>query len=290
MKKYIIISLVVTLLFSCTTDRKKAYEHYLKAKELVKQGDITNAFSEIDNAIALDSINLDFQIVKAQINYEADNYEEAISILKGLLSKNFKADTVNYNIGTYYFGYGNHFSRQNERVKANEAFEKAIIYYNYTINYNIQYYLAYIGKQSALHNLKRYDEALVVLNTAINLFPDEIILIRNRGIEKTLLGDLKGALADLNQAIESDKLDSTEIATAYRFRGILYIEKDNFDQAIIDYTRAIEYNPKNELALYNRAQCYQEKGLKDKACEDFRKAAELGFVSAYQTIKEYCND
>ncbi len=290
MKKYIIISLVVTLLFSCTTDRKKAYEHYLKAKELVKQGDIKNAFAEIDNAIALDSTNLDFQIVKAQINYEADNYEEAISILKGLLSKNFKADTVNYRIGAYYFEHGMHFYRQNEITKANEAFEKATIYYNYAINKNIKYYNAYVEKQRALHNLKRYDEALVVINTALKLFPDEIILIGTRGIEKIYLGDLTGALTDLNQAIESDKLDSTKIATAYRFRGNLYIEKDNFDQAIMDYTRAIEYDPKDELALYNRALCYQEKGLKDKACEDFRKAAELGYIKAYKIIKEYCND
>jgi hypothetical protein len=52
-----------------------------------------------------------------------------------------------------------------------------------------------------LHNLGRYDESLNITNTSIKLFPDSTYLICNSGTEKYSLGDLKGALADLNEAI-----------------------------------------------------------------------------------------
>lgn len=289
MKKYIILTIATTLIFSCSTDKKKAIEHYIKAKELYKNDDIKNASSEIDLAIKLDSSNLDFQIIKAKIITETDNYELAIKILKSLSSKNFKLDTVNFNIGSCYFSYGNHFSmKQNDEEKANNSYEKALNYYNNAININTQYFDAYVEKQKVLHNLYRYAEALVVLNTAINLFPDSTSLICNRGVEKMYLGDLTGAMTDLDKSIQSNKLDSLDFASAYRFRGNLFLKKGKPDQAINDLTNALKYNPKDEYALVTRAECYKEKGLKDKACEDYRKAADLGFVSIYETIKEYC--
>jgi tetratricopeptide (TPR) repeat protein len=291
MKNYIILTIATILLFSCSTDKKKAVEHFIKANELYKKDDIKNASSEIDLAIALDSTNLDFQITKAKIVTETDNYELAIKILKRLSNKNFKLDTVNFNIGSCYFSYGNYFSmKQNDEEKANDSYEKALNYYNNAINSNMQYFDAYVEKQKVLHNLNRYDEALVVLNTAINLFPDSASLICNRGVEKMYLGDLTGAMTDLNKSIQSNKLDSLDFASAYRFRGNLHLKKGKPDEAINDLTNALKYNPNDEYALVTRAECYKEKGLKDKACEDYRKAADLGFVSIYETIKEYCVD
>ncbi len=185
------------LIVSCSTDKKKAIEHYNKAKELYKIGDVKNADSEIEVAISLDTSNLDFQIVKAKIISETDNYVHAIKILTGLLARHFKVDTVNYTIGSCYFSYGNYFSlKQGDKEKAKGAFENAVRYYNYAINSNTQYYDAYLEKQKALHNLNNFDEALITLSTAISLFQDSMTLICNRGIEKYYLGDFSGAIVD----------------------------------------------------------------------------------------------
>jgi tetratricopeptide (TPR) repeat protein len=291
MQKFIILTITAILFFSCSTDKKKAIEHYIKAKESLKNDNIKNASSEIDLAIKLDSSNLDFQILKAKIIKKTGNYDLAIRILKGLSTRNFKLDTVNFNIGSCYLSYGSHFiTKLKDQEKSKICYKKAHDYFNKAINLNTQYFNAYVGKQQVLHNLDRHDEALVFLTSAIKLFPDSTSLICYRGIEKMFLGDLTGAITDLNKTILSNKLDSLDFSTAYRFRGMLYLEKGETDEAINDLTSALKYNPNNERALFTRAICYKAMGLKDKACEDYRKAAELGFVILYETIKEYCVD
>ncbi len=154
----------------------------------------------------------------------------------------------------------------------------------------MQYCDAYIAKQKTLHNLNRNREALVVLNTAIKIFPNNMLLISNRGIEKLSLGDFNGAMSDLNKSIQSNELDSMDCSDAYRFRGHLHQQKSDNEIAIRDFTNAINQNPKQDLAFLSRAKCYQEMGLRDKACEDFRKAADLGYIGLYQTIQEYCGN
>ncbi len=291
MKKYFALILASIILSACTSDKKKALEHFIKSKDFLKNDDIRNASMEIELAIELDSSNLDFQIIKAEIIEKTDNYEKAIKILKKLLTKNFKSDTVNYKIGICYFGYGRYFEMtQNDNEKCNSAYENALIYFDNALTCNMYYCDAYIEKQKILHNLNRSSEALAVLNTAIKIFPDNLQLICNRGVEKWSLGDMNGALTDLNKSIQSKELDSMDCSSAYRFRGHLYQQKGEFEIAIRDFTNAISQNPKEDLAFLSRAKCYQEMGLRDKACEDFRKAADLGYIGLYQTIQEYCGN
>lgn len=291
MKRYFTTLIISIIISACASNQDKAIEHFERAQKLYKEDKIKDASIEIDSAINLDKSNLDFQITKAKIIAKTDNYELAISILQEVLNQNFKVDTVNYYLGDSYFGYGSYFSKkQKVKESATGSFEKAVYYYNEAINNNAQYFEAYVAKSRAFHNQSKSDEALVVLNTAINLFPDSISLLYNRGVEKIYIGDLAGAMIDLNGSIQSNSLDSINQATAYRFRGLLHQKNNDLDSAIDDLTNALHYNPKDEYALYNRADCYREKGLKEKACNDYRRAADLGFVNLYATIKEYCGN
>lgn len=289
MKSLIHLFLSILLLGSCSVEKSEAIKHYNKSKQLYENDDILNASSEIEKAILLDSSNLDFQILKAKILTEADNYEQAIKILKRLLSRKYKLDTVNYNLGSCYFSYSIYFSmKQKSEDKINDLCRRAVNYYNSALNLNAQYFEAYEEKYKTLHNLGEYNEALLVLNTAIRLFPDEKTLICYRGVEKIYLGDLTGAMIDLNESIQNSSLGSSVLASAYRFRANLNLERGNSDQAISDLTNALNFNPQDELALYTRALCYKKMGLREKACEDYRKAADLGYVSIYEEIKDYC--
>lgn len=285
--KFLII--LTSLLFSCTSDKDKAKIELSKADKFYQNKDYGNASKEIDSAFMLDSANYDILILKAKIKAGSNLNEEAIQLLKNILPKNFKTDTVYFLIGDSYFNIGYYFiAKKKDSEKATDAFQNSIKYYDSSISKNTQYFASYLGKQRALHNLGRYDEALIVLNTAISFFPDSISLIFNRGVEKSYLGDNIEAMIDINKSIQSNRLDSNDLGIAYRFRGNIYLVKDSLEKAIEDISISISYNPTDEIAYLERAEAYRAKGLKDKACEDYRKSADLGLVSVYEKIKEYC--
>ena len=74
---------------------------------------------------------------------------------------------------------------------------------------------------------------------------------------------------------------------AYNNRGVAYLGKDQYDQAISDYSKAIEINPKYANAYNNRGYIYLVKlGNKVKACADWKKACELGKCKNYNLAIE----
>ncbi len=65
-------------------------------------------------------------------------------------------------------------------------------------------------------------------------------------------------------------------ADAYNNRGRAYYGKGQYDQAISDYNKAIEINPKHAMAYNNRGVACYFKGEYDEAWEDVHKAKSLG--------------
>ena len=64
-------------------------------------------------------------------------------------------------------------------------------------------------------------------------------------------------------------------AEAYYNRGVTYGAKDNFDQAIQDYSKVIELNPNDAEAYINRGIAYRIKGNFEQAIQDFNESIEL---------------
>lgn len=292
MNNYLVSILIALCVISCSPGKKKALEQYTNAKELLEKKDFINATLAIDSAIALDSSNLDFQLIKARILEGNNNFEQAIKVLDSLKSKNFKLDTINYHLGTTYFGKAIHLSKSSDQINnINELNEEALYYLNNAIDLNFRYYGAFTDKIRVLHNLNRHKEALATINTAIDIFPDKIFFRYMRGIEKSYLGDNLGALNDLNNSLENSELDSVDIAMIYRFKGLINLRRDSLDEAINDFTNSINYSDsKNFYPFMSRGDCYIKKGLTDLACADYRKAADLGLIRIYDRIKRYCND
>src|SRR5436309_2081100 len=89
-----------------------------------------------------------------------------------------------------------------------------------------------------------------------------------RGIEKAKKGDLDGALADFNRAIELDPKN----AAAYYNRASAKMLKKDADGAIADYTRVIELDPKNVGAYNNRGILKARNNDPDGAVADYNQA------------------
>ena len=105
-----------------------------------------------------------------------------------------------------------------------------------------------------------------------------------QGDAKYDLEDYRGAISDHNKAIELNP----KYAVAYNNRGIAKGNLEDYRGAISDYNKVIELNPQYADAYYNRG--VAKYILKDTngACLDWSKAGELGYMKAYDLIKEYC--
>lgn len=79
------------------------------------------------------------------------------------------------------------------------------------------------------------------------------------------------AILEYNKAI----LINPEYAEAYSNRGMTYFAKGLFNQALEDYNMAIKLNPNLAQAYNNRGNVYSRRGLYKQAIADYNKALEL---------------
>ena len=80
--------------------------------------------------------------------------------------------------------------------------------------------------------------------------------------EKALKVDPFYTAAELSLKVSKDVIEQKikrETAIHF-FKGVSYSNEGQYDQAISDYTKAIEINPRFAKALYNRGLAYRHKG------------------------------
>ncbi len=102
-------------------------------------------------------------------------------------------------------------------------------------------------------------------------YPDNSVIILNRGIAIERKGDLNGALREYSRSI---KLDPNNDA-AYTNLGNMKLAKGDRAGAIAEYSKAISINPRNEKAINNRGKVLIDIGKFNEALFEFNKAIEL---------------
>ena len=92
-------------------------------------------------------------------------------------------------------------------------------------------------------------------------------------------------VADCTAAINSGRWSGSELAWAYANRGNAYLEKNEYDRAIVDFSEAIERDPQSTRGHNGRGIAYQRKGDYDHSIEDFDRALAIDpkFYWAYNT-------
>lgn len=114
--------------------------------------------------------------------------------------------------------------------------------------------------------LFKWDKALEWLDLAIKKDPDNVdyLMARAEGLFNS--GDAEGALEAVNNCVEKH-LDQHSL---YSWRGWLEYQMKLYEEAILDYTEAIEMNPEDGGNYLMRGACYLHKGKNQKAEEDFQ--------------------
>lgn len=128
-------------------------------------------------------------------------------------------------------------------------------------------------KAHELNAKSKFEEALPLLNQAIELDPKLTDAYISRSFTYGKLGMVYKALKDAQKALELHSNDEV----AYNNRGFLYLRLGQYDKAIADLTKAVALNPDNEAAWANRAEAERCAGQTDDALADCSKA--IGFMS-----------
>ncbi|MBL4735779.1 MAG: hypothetical protein JKY18_10680 [Flavobacteriales bacterium] len=124
--------------------------------------------------------------------------------------------------------------------------------YNAAIGIDDKFPRAYLARGSVKFILQDFEAAMVDFNTTIELAEAEVEACNKRGHVKTILEDHKGATKEFNKSSALKPV----LAEAFFNRGnVKYFSDD-----------------------------------KTGCCEDLQKAGELGYLKAYNYIRQYCQD
>jgi tetratricopeptide (TPR) repeat protein len=93
-------------------------------------------------------------------------------------------------------------------------------------------------------------------------------------VQKCVSEDPDVAIAGCTALIQEGGLDTAHMVGVSVIRGNAYSDKEMFDQAIADYTKAISLKP-DPVAYSDRGLVYAKQGKKDLAVSDFRAALKL---------------
>jgi len=78
------------------------------------------------------------------------------------------------------------------------------------------------------------------------------------------------------------------VAKYYLARGETYEKTNMVPNALKDYNSCLKIEPENIIALRKRGQLLLNKGEKKAACEDFRKAMNLGDFQSNILFLDHC--
>lgn len=108
----------------------------------------------------------------------------------------------------------------------------------------------------------------------------------DNGIEKQNKQEFKEALSDYSKAIELKKT----FIEAYYNRALVYLNMDKHKEAMSDLDKVIEMNDKFPNALITRGLIHVVLEDKEACCKDFQRAKEIGDTAANRLLAQYCGN
>lgn len=117
-----------------------------------------------------------------------------------------------------------------------------------------------------------YNGAIKLHTEAIELNPDNALAYYGRAYAYDDLKNYQQAIEDCTKAIQ---FNSPRLVDAYNNRGEAYRKSGNYTKAIEDYNKALELNPNYFRAYNNRGIAYRYLNQYEKAIFDYDKAIQL---------------
>lgn len=152
-----------------------------------------------------------------------------------------------------------------------------------TSNYNIRYSNWLSGTLVSLIGWGVFLVFGIVMVFLQPLIPGTSSYYYAKGVDYFDKGDYKNAVTNYDKAIERDPKD----IYSYNNRGLTYINLGDYDRAIADFNKAMELDPNYDKPYYNRALAYEDLRQTSDAIQDFEKVLEL---STDLTLRKYAEE
>ena len=193
-----------------------------------------------------------------------DAYYPAISILSKLGRISLLTKCINdfINIDPHNI---DHLNRIGDFLTTVELHKYAIKCYDLSMNENGNEY-AYYRKSVSLQHIQNYDESIRCLKTAMEKYPNSILL--NEVMAEALLhsGDNVRAFPFIKLILKSDP---TNAWWRYNY-GVLLEQRGSHNDAIENFILAVKYDSNHDKAYYNLGVLYYRKGMDEHAKICFR--------------------
>lgn len=228
-------------------------------------------------------------------------YDKALTILQGVLKNKPDSASVRILMGKVH--------------EEKKDYERAQQLYEGAVEKNPQYLRAHNTLAALLLKTGKKKEALHSLEKAAKispLNPDRQIKIGNLILESG--GDMEKAQQAFEVAIKQRPERANDIAEIYLkngkaeeaemfFRnalerkvsihlynrlGIALRQQEKWKDAIVEYSRALEIEPQNDILFYNMGMAYLEGNKKEDAIQRFKKALEInpGFADPKKMLQK----
>ncbi|MHB8137449.1 MAG: tetratricopeptide repeat protein [Smithellaceae bacterium] len=127
--------------------------------------------------------------------------------------------------------------------------------------------------------VQHWQNSITLFDHTLKVTDHNWLAYNNRGVANYGLGNYKQAMEDYDRAIEFNPRH----AEAYNNRGSVYHKLGNYQQAIADLNKAIEFNPRYAEAYNNRGAACHILGNYKQAMEDYDRAIEFNprYAKAY---------
>ncbi|QCK14978.1 tetratricopeptide repeat protein [Mangrovivirga cuniculi] len=173
-------------------------------------------------------------------------------------------------------------------------------------------------KGDQLYKQGKYEEAIEAYSEYLETYPNNEIVIYNRGRSYEELGQFDEAIADYEKVLKIDDRHmnsrlglaslfyknedypsaeiiltesmkiSPENPNVYALRGKVNFQMSEFKQSITDLSNAIKIKPDMAEAYYYRGLAYIGTNKKSTGCADLQKALSMGIDVAQNSINKYC--
>ena len=184
---------------------------------------------------------------------ENDYLIEAVIIFNALWSRVKNDPTIPFNLGILHRLLGNN--------------ENALIAYDLALSIKVDYVDALLNKANVLHELRRYDEAIINYDRALGIHSEYAELCWfNKGNTLQALGCYELAIHHYDKATEL----RPDYADAWVNKGNCLIELKQFESAILLYEQALQLDPNldwiyGNLLLLKMKICFWDDYQKDMA-------------------------